>query len=208
MMIKKADWSRETKKIFNGILLYSIAGILYGIFDPIESLTSTVSSISSYAGAGSMPGSGLISTICYALLVAIIFGYVLTFLGLTGFRTILETNDANAIGKVRTAFILAIIAAGVGFIPLMGWVGGILNIVAFILMLLGYSALKSSSTFPELGRKGASTLFVALILLLVGVVVGFIPFIGGIFNGILSIIAYIMTLLGWKKIVSAAVELQ
>jgi len=199
-MSTKTQWSQETKKIFNGILLYSLGGIAYGILDPIDSLMSAGEMV------GVTSGGGIISTLCYILLAAIIIGYVLTFLGLTGFRKILELNDATAIGKVRTAFILAIIAAGVSFIPLMGWAAGILNIIAFILMLLGYSALKTSTTFPELARKGASTLFVALILLLVGAIIGFIPFVGGIIEGVLSIIAYIMTLLGWKKIVNAATQ--
>ena len=192
-MITQTQWSETTKKIFYGILMYSIAGILHGILDPISSLESAVSMFSGSSGGG------LIGTICYILMAAIIVGYVLTFLGLSGFRKILEEEDASSIGKVRMAFILAIIAAGVGFIPL-DWVSGILNIIAFILMLLGYSALKKSTTFPEMARKGASTLFIALILLLVGTLIGFIPLVGSIIKGVLSIIAYIMTFVGWKKI--------
>ena len=207
-MITQAQWSQTTKKIFYGILLYSIAGILYGIFDPINSLVGTGNMISSFAGGGSMPGGGFISTLCNLLLAAIIIGYILAFLGLTGFKKILGTEDASAIGKVRTAFILAIIAAGVDFIPLMGWAAGIINIIAFILMLLGYAALKKSTTFPELARKGASTLFIALILLLIGALISFIPFIGSIINGVLGIIAYIMTLVGWKKIVNAKEQIE
>ena len=196
-MTTSEQWSQETKKIFNGILLYSFAGIAHGILDPIDSLMS----MGKMFGASS--GGGTISTLCYIALAGIIGGYVLTFLGLSGFKNILKTEDAASISKIRTAFVLALVGAAVSFIPLMGWVGGILNIIAFILMLMGYSALKKSATFPELARKGASLLFVAVILLIVGAILDFIPVAGGVLNGIFSIIAYIMTLLGWKKIVNA-----
>ena len=53
-------------------------------------------------------------------------------------------------------------------------------------------------------------LFVAMILLLIGVVLNFIIpsilLIGGILNIILSVVAYIMVFIGWGKIKNAAVE--
>jgi uncharacterized membrane protein len=115
----------------------------------------------------------------------------------------LNGEDQKSIGKVRIAYILLLISVAVDFIPLMGWVSTVLGIIAFIYMLLGYSALKNSTTFPELARKGASLLFVALILLIVGYVLDFIPIVGDVLEGILSIVAYILTFLGGKKIKDA-----
>jgi uncharacterized membrane protein len=83
---------------------------------------------------------------------------------------------------------------------MIGWIGGILNIIAFIMMLLAYSALKNSQTFPAGARRGAGSLFTSQILLIIGVVLGWIPLVGGIFSGILSIIAFILVFTGWATI--------
>ncbi|MDR1415083.1 MAG: hypothetical protein LBI96_04655, partial [Odoribacteraceae bacterium] len=55
-----------------------------------------------------------------------------------------------------------------------------------------------SGTFA--GRDGAALLFVAMILILVGWVLDFIPLAGDYIEAIFSIIAYILTLMGWSKI--------
>ncbi len=197
-------WSKPTKAIFNGVLLYSLAGVLYSIIKPISSLASTASSLSSMKG-GSSGGGGVsaLSIISYVMLAGIIVGYFLYMQGLGEFGKILEPADSSAIGKVSTAVILVMIGCVLAFIPFIGWIGGILNLIAYILMLMGYSALKSSTTFPEMARSGASLLFVSMILLLVGVVIGFIPIVGGFIAMVLNIIAFILVLVGWSKIKNA-----
>jgi hypothetical protein len=179
-------WSIETKKVFNGILLFVLSGIVYNILSPIESLL------------GMTDVGDTLSIICKLLLVGIIAGYVLTLLGLSNFATILEDADGAAIRKVRLAFILVLISTGLEFVPLLGIVCTVLYIVAYIIMLQGYSALKKSPTFPA--TKAASTLFTAMILLLIGVILDFIPLVGDFLEGVLSIIAYVMMFLGWSKI--------
>ncbi len=193
-------WSEKTKTIYNGVLLYSICNVLYAIFDPINSAINSVSSFSSAFGAPEVSGSGGLSIFCYILLAGVIVGYFLFLTGLSGFRPLLETEDAASIGKVRNGVILGLVATGVAFIPLMGWVSAILNIIAFILMLLGYSSLKNSATFPVKGKQGASKLFTAMILSLIGAVLGFIPLAGGFLEMVLDIIAFFMILSGWASI--------
>jgi uncharacterized membrane protein len=198
-------WSLETKKIFNGILLFSLAWIAYGIFDPIESLVSGVDTLASLAGSSSPTGTTgtILSIITYILLIGIGLGYVLTIVGLRGFCNILDEADKKAIGLVRTAFILALIAVVLDILPLIPWIiGDIVYLVALILMLVGYIDLKKSTTFA--GQSGASTLFVAMLLLVIGWVLDFIPLIGDWIESILTIIAYILTLVGWSKIKNAA----
>jgi hypothetical protein len=201
----KTLWSQQTKKIFNGILLFSIAWVFYGIFEPIESLVSGIDTLASFSGASNPTGGAgtVLSTIVYLLLIGIGWGYVLTIVGLRHFGNMLEEADKKAVGSLRTAFILALIAVGLDFIPLPGIISDILYLIAIILMLMGYNQLKASSTFP--GGKGASTLFVAMILIVVGWVLDFIPLIGDWMEALLRIIAYIMTLVGWNKIKNAAV---
>ena len=205
-MITNVLWSQTTKKIFNGILIYAIAGILYSIFDPIDSLMNMGSGFMSMAMESQFSNDGPLSGVCTALLILIIVGYGLALSGLTAFRKILGVEDARAVSRVRTAFILAIIAAIVDttFIP---FVPAIINIIAFIFMISGYSALKKSFTFPEMARRGARTLFSSCVLLIIGAVLSLIPIAGDVLEGILGLIAYIMTFVGWKKIVNAAAEL-
>ncbi|MDR1672226.1 MAG: hypothetical protein LBS09_01995 [Bacteroidales bacterium] len=204
--MNNTSWSVETKKVFNGILLFSLAWIAYGIFSPIESLFSGVSTLSSFAGSPDVTGGAgtVLSIIIYLLLIGIGVGYVLTIIGLKKFSAILESADGKAVSSVRTAFILALIAVVLDVLPLIpGIIGDILYLIAIILMLVGYSTLKGSSTFA--GKDGASTLFVAMILILVGWVLDFIPFVGDWIEAVLTIVAYILTLVGWGKIKNAAV---
>jgi hypothetical protein len=198
------SWFELTKKIFLGVLLYSIANVLYSIVDPISSLTSFGSSVESFVG-GSSKLSGVaafFNILTYLLLAGVVVGYALFLLGLTNFSKILDNSDRNAVESVRNGAIVML----VGYIVdvfISGFVGIILYIVGFILMLLGYSRLKSSPTFPEKARYGASKLFTAMILSLIGAILWFIPLAGGIINAILSIIAFFFVLSGWASIKNA-----
>jgi hypothetical protein len=204
--MNKTTWSVETKKIFNGILLFSLAWIAYGIFDPIESLVSgfdTMSSVASAFSGTTLPSSGaagtILSIVTYLLLAGIGFGCILTIKGLGNFSKMLDAPDAKAIGTLRTGFIIALIGVALNILPFIpDIVGDILYLVAVILMLVGYNGLKGSASFA--GQNGASILFIAMILILVGWVLDFIPFIGDWIDALLTVIAYIMTLVGWSKI--------
>ncbi|MDR1667024.1 MAG: hypothetical protein LBS03_04950 [Bacteroidales bacterium] len=197
-------WAEETRKIFNGILLFSLAWILYGIVSPIESALSLGDTLSSFAGGSSLTGGAgtFFSVLSYLLLAGIIVGYVLVLKGLGSFRNLLEPADSKSIGNVRTAFILALVAAALDIIPFIpGIIGDILYLIAVILMLIGYSQLKASKTFD--GADGASLLLVAMIILIVGWVLDFIPFVGDWIEAICTIVGYALTLIGWNKIKNA-----
>jgi len=149
------QWSPPTKQIFNGVLIFSIAGILNAIFSFIN-VTFFL---------------GLLFWVGYIFTLAIVVGYILYVMGLGNFKKILEPADSAAAGKVYIAAILSLIAAVLGIIPVAGAIlGGILGLVGYILMLMGFSALKNSQTLPEMARKGASTIFLSLILLLAMVI--------------------------------------
>jgi len=192
------SWSKTTKAIYNGVLLYSIAGIFYSIIAPISKLGDWLSFfVSDFAS---------LSIFSNILLVAIIIGYFLFLIGLGGLSKVLTSGDSAAVLRVRNAVLIVLIAQVFGFIPLLGWVGTILSIISFFLMILGYSALKSSTTFPSRARSGASKLFTAMILSLIGSILGFIPLVGGLFEMPLDIIAFILTLSGWAAIKNTVPE--
>jgi hypothetical protein len=198
-------WYRKTNVIYKGILVYVIAGIAHAALEPFADLADGISFIGMMSGGNSSSMDGVSYTDNMAV-VAIIVGYFLFLQGLKGFSGILNPQDGAQVKKIRNGVILGIIAAAIDFIPLIGIVSGIVNLIAFIIMLLAYSALKNSATFPPQARRGAGTLFTSQILIAIGVVLGWIPLIGGFFEFILSGIAYILVLVGWSTIRKANPE--
>jgi uncharacterized membrane protein len=203
--MSSTTWLEITKKIFFGVLLYSIANVLYSIVDPISSLTSFAGSVDSFLGGRQSGISGIatfFNILTYILLIGIVVGYALFLLGLTGFSKILEASDRNAIESVRNGAVVMIVGAIVDVL-IWGFIGLIVYIVGFILMMMGYSKLKNSPTFPQKARNGASKLFTAMLLSLIGAVLGLIPLVGGFINAILGIIAFFFILSGWATIKNA-----
>jgi hypothetical protein len=194
-------WSQATKMIYQGVLLYSLSSVLYSLFSMINGWVSGAASLMEFATSGTVSaGIGFLDVIEWIFLLAIIVGYFLFFKGLTDFRPQLQQADGAAIGRVRLGVLLGIIGSVVSFIPVIGFLGGILSLIGFIMMLIGYNALKGSATFPVKARSGASTLFIAMILSLVGGILAFIPLIGGVIAFIMNVVVFFMVLSGWAAI--------
>ncbi|MBQ4388769.1 MAG: hypothetical protein II824_02190 [Bacteroidales bacterium] len=73
---------------------------------------------------------------------------------------------------------------------------------------MGYNALKKSAAiaaFSPAAAKGFKRLFTAEILIIIGVVIGWIPLIGGVIGAIISVVAWVMILLGWKAVATPVV---
>jgi uncharacterized membrane protein len=213
LIMKQEQWSKTTSTIFYGVLIFSLAGIVKAILSPIAAIMETASGLSSLSGgdlSGFFGGSGgdtLSVIVDWIAPIAVILGYILYLSGLGGFKKLLGGADGPAVGKVRTGAILVIIGIVVKWIPFIGWIfGGILSVIGFILGVVGFSKLKNSSSFPESARKGASKLFTALILLIIGWVIGLIPIVGDWIESIFEFIALILTLVGWAKIKNTQVQ--
>lgn len=196
MEINANVWKSSTSKVFNGVLLFSLSGIVGGIIAAIA------------AFSGSM-GAALWIGVLAGL--AGILGYVLYIMGLGQFQSILEPQDAAAVSKVKTAAILLIIGAGVSIIlsvvPFLGAVvggiiSGILNIIGCILSVMAFSALKKSTTFPAGARGGVSNLYLAYLLNLIGYIL-MITVILVVVTPILNLIAFILILIGWWNVKNA-----
>jgi hypothetical protein len=181
-------------------MIWQIGSVIYDVAKPLIKLADTVSSAVSFFSGGS--GDSSIGTFGTVMEVAVLGGYVLFLLGIIKFVKILDGNDAQAMGRVRTGIFLGIAAAictmiGIPIMPT------ILNIIGFILMLIGYSALRKSATFPDNARKGAGKLRGAMIWLIIGFVLGLLPLAGGFFRMICSIVSFFMVLSGWACIKNA-----
>ncbi len=173
------QWSVTTNSLYKSVLLYSIAGVCAAIF-------------------GMIPFMGFLGQIFN---VGVVFGYAAFIVRLDDLSLIVNDNDAQFVKKIRLGMILYVVAMALAFIPVAGGIlTALVSIVAFVLLLLAYMNLKKSETFPETGRKGANTLFLAMILGVVAGVFFIIPIVGAILGGILLIVCFVMNILGWKKI--------
>ena len=174
---KLQDWNRTTEAIYKNVMLFTIAGIAAAIF-------------------GMIPLMGWMTKVCN---IAVIAGYVAFYLRLKDMELLSEPNDAPAVKKICIGALLYILGLMLTEIPVVGWIlGPIAYLISFIFMLLGYSALKKSETFP--GKDGMKLLFIASIIGLVAAVFGLIPLLGTVVAGILYIVVFVLVLLGWKKV--------
>ncbi len=194
MELTNSAWKNATSKIFLGVLLFSLSGIAGGIIAAILGVI--------------LKSLTLVGIIVLIAGIAAILGYVLYVLGLGNFENILTGEDAAAVSKVWLAAILAlagsVITVLTTVIPGIGIIGTIAAIAAYVLNLLGFMALKNSSTFPALAKAGANKLFLAYILYLAGSIVAF--FLPAIISSLINLVALVMILLGWSAIKNANVE--
>ena len=190
-------WNKETRQAYVGTLLYSLLGILAAILAPIAG----ASALASFASGSS--GGGFVATLLILVELCIIAGYVIFFLAVKDLKNITEGEDQSAFGNVFLSIIFDILAAVFGMIPGVRWVGGILAIVSCVLLLMAYSSLKKSPTIAQLSpvaTAGFGQLFTAEVLVAIAIVIGWIPLVGGFVGAILKVIAWVLVLLGWKKV--------
>ena len=72
---------------------------------------------------------------------------------------------------------------------------GIAALVGLIMYWIGLGNIRTS--LDSVGEQGVSKLKIAVILGLVGVIIGWIPLIGGIIGGILAILAFVFEFMGY-----------
>ena len=190
-------WKTVTGNLYKGVQIQIFCNIAVTIF----AFISAISDLGDLA-SGDLAGAvtwGFWDFMELAASIGAIYGFWIFFSNIKPWQAIVANEDKSAVGNLYTATLLQMIAIVLGFIPFVGIVGVILNFVAWILLLMAYSRLKGSATFPVAAKAGAGKIFTAMILNLVGAIIGWIPVIG-IIGSILSIIALVMTLNGWKLI--------
>ena len=195
------SWKQTTAALYKAVLIFTWSGIVLSIFSGIAAVTGAAKMVSSLASGGDIGFSfGTWDILKIVATVGVLYGYWLFLQSLGVFRALVNPVDAPRVSSIRTATVLQIIAAVLSVIPFVSIIGGILSIVAWIMLLLAYSALKDSVTFPELARRGASKIYIAMILGIIGWIVGWVPIVGWLAAFILSIISFFMILSGWKSI--------
>ncbi|MBO8473011.1 MAG: hypothetical protein IAB81_05220 [Bacteroidetes bacterium] len=173
-------WRSGVKKAFYGFIGVTFLGILAAIFSVI-------------------PVIGWILNIVTGILI--IVSYVYFLMGLKDMRaSLINLDDAAAVSNIYTGSIIGIVAAVVSAIPFISVAGGVLAIISYVMMLVGFYRMRNSISLPELAKSGAFILFIGMILDIVGSLLGFIPIAGPVVEAIISLAVFVLAIMGWKRI--------
>jgi hypothetical protein len=139
--------------------------------------------------------------------VTAIFGLILFFVGLNQLKSALDPTGQNGISKLVWAAILGMIASAFSYIPLVGGIpASLLNIVVFILQVVGLLKLKKSTTLGTTGASGVNYLLMAMVMMIVAGLFNIIPFAGDYIKSVIALIAFLIIPFGWLKIQEAIIE--
>lgn len=173
-------WKDGVRKAYYSFVGAAFLGILAAIFSFI-------------------PLVGIVLNIVVGVLMIVC--YVFFILGLKNMKSsVINQDDAAAINNIYTGTIISIVAVVLSLIPVINIVGGILAIVAFVMMLLGFYRMSKSVSLPLAAKSGAFLLYVSMIVDVAGSILGFIPVAGLVIEAIAAVAVFVLCLMGWKKI--------
>lgn len=206
-MENNSAWSLTTKGLYNSVLIQTICGAAVALIPAILKIQlMSVDSLSDLAALAD--GVSVWGTLVLIAGIGYLVGLILFFINIAKFKTIVNANDAPAVGNIHTAMILTIVNAvliilGV-YIPFLRIIILIITIIALVLLLMGYNALKNSTTFPDIACEGANKIFTAIIISFVakfvsGLLSNLVPILG-LIKYLAYIYALIMQLQGWALI--------
>lgn len=199
-MENNSAWSLTTKGLYNAVLIQTICGAANALISAIImiQLMSADSLIDLAAIADSASVGGVWGILGLIAGIGSLVGFILFFMNIAKFKTLVNANDAPAVGNIHTAMILTIVTAVLSilaaFIPFLSIITLIIAIIALVFQLMGFNALKNSTTFPDIAREGANKIFTAIIISLVA---GFVSGLFSVLVPILGLIAYLAVIYAW-----------
>ena len=203
-MEKNVSLSESLKKVHTGVIIYVAVALLGNAIITFGSSAETVAALTSAAMSGDVKEIfrilGGFNLTSFLVNIALLAGLVFYIIGLREFKTHLDSVGQEAIGKVLTGLYVMVAAAVMGMIPLIGLLSGLVSLIGFIIMLLGYGAFRKSTSLNEEGLAGAKKLYNAMIMALVAAIIVIIPLLGTIASFVLYIIYYVFLITGWGAI--------
>ncbi len=206
-------WKKTVGTLIGAIWLYTLADLAASITGAVNELLNPSGALGMLKdlmeGGSGAPTLSMGDIIESMFSILVIVGYYLFFRSLTRFARLQPNQqDGEHVSTVRTAYILLLVALIVDFVPMIGWLASfVLMVIAYVKMLSGYRGLKKSYTFPSEARQGAATLYSCTIWTLVGYVLGCIPLLGGVIEGIITLVVFFTILSAWGRIKNGAPEL-
>lgn len=205
-------WKESTQKIFWGVIVIAVAGILSTIYDYVSYGVIIMEFVADLLprGFGYQLETFLygIKTIGILSKLAVMAGYILYLMGLTRFTAIQSNNmAAQNIQKVRSAVVILIwcfaILTVFGVLLSFPLVGIVINIgvwiatlVAYFKMRNGFAVLKTSPAFSTASQKGANKLRFAAVC---NIRLMLMPIVVALAIGLVALIAFAMLSKGPSK---------
>lgn len=170
----------------------------------MENRASFIQSVTLILSGGLLQACGNIGAGWSGALVAIA-GFVLFYVGLGNLALGLDETGRKAAGLLKIAAMVGAVGGLIDLIPLMGWLAGLLYIVAFVLEVVGFMQLKNAPSLGYEGQSGVSQLIVANILAVIAALLGIMPMVGGFLASFLYLGVVALLLSGWLKVQRALI---
>lgn len=180
-------WKSGTNKAFRGSVAQLIIGLVSGLL----------------GGAAVVTGMfGLVLVVALANIAA----YVYFIMGITEMKkaAVGSTLEA-ATQRLYIAIIVAVVGVLIGLIPGGKFIAWIPSLASYILFWTGYAMIKNTAVDAN-AKLGGQKLCSAALLSLIGVVIALIPIVGTIVTFVLSIVAIVFTIQGWKALAQSNLE--
>lgn len=134
-------------------------------------------------------------------------GFGLYFYGLSNLKPLIDAHGQSAITLLSVGAVIGSIGALIDLIPFIGGIiAMVFYLIAFIVELIGLIQFKSSRTFGSTGKSGFNFLILGMVMISLQILMNIIPFIGSYIASIFTLLAIILILLGWLKVLEDLAE--
>ena len=205
----QAEWRSQARRILNAIILITIVSCANIVVDYLGSVNDTIDLFHSLDSGRFdqyfMPDEWDIAG--YVLVILLIVGYGIYLSGLVRFADLQpDTDNQLAVRSVRSGIGWMLWGIVLGVIPVVGgFFKFLFSLISSCILIGAFGRLKRSRKFPTRARMGAGSLKASAILELIALIIGLVPFAGGVIAGILSFIAFCLLLSGWERMKNANV---
>lgn len=195
-------WKKKTNIIITALVIYTVASIAGDILETVGDLISGGGLLWAIMSAFSESSLSVFDVIEYLIQFLVIGGYLLLLSSLKDFSKLQKNDeDENSVMRVRWGYIFMVIAAFVGFIPLVGkFVALVFYILAYVRFIQGYKRLGMSDYIPDMAGQGFAVLKSCVVWILVGRVFSILPVIGVIIDTVINLVVFFVMLSKWRQI--------
>lgn len=195
-------WKKKTNIIITALVIYTVASIAGDILETVGDLISGGGLLWAIMSAFSESSLSVFDVIEYLIQFLVIGGYLLLLSSLKDFSKLQKNDeDENSVMRVRKGYIFMVIAAFVGFIPLVGkFVALVFYILAYVRFIQGYKRLGMSDYIPDMAGQGFAVLKSCVVWILVGRVFSILPVIGVIIDTVINLVVFFVMLSKWRQI--------
>ena len=205
--MESSSWKSTVGSITVALSLYVIAGFVVNVCDAISStgidlLSNLMDMAMAFEEGNFFQEPDFTDIIEGFAKVMLVVGYIMLLNALDDFSEIQKSsNDQESVKKVRSGYILLVVAVLVGLIPILGGIiAFVLYIVGYVKQISGYKSLRESNVLPHAVQGAFDSLRLCVVWTIIGNVIGIVPLIGDIIECVFAVFIFIMMLVSWSTI--------